>query len=63
MSHDDETCVNCNLARALSEWRDSGAPVQDVVEAISNIINTMVYAALDEFFEDADEPIDRKAAH
>jgi hypothetical protein len=51
------------MARALTEWKDSGAPVERVVEAISDIVNTMVYAALDEVFEDADEPVDRKAAH
>jgi hypothetical protein len=66
VSHADnekEICVNCQLARALSEWRDSGAPVTEVVEAVRDLVNTMVYAALDEFFEDADEPVDRKAAH
>jgi hypothetical protein len=66
MSHDDnekEICVNCQMARVLTEWKDSGAPVQNVVEAISDIVNNIVYAALDEIFEDADEPTDRKAAH
>jgi hypothetical protein len=66
VSHDHEEkefCVNCELARVLTEWKDSGAPVERVVEAISDIVNTMVYAALDEVFEDADEPVDRKAAH
>jgi hypothetical protein len=66
VSHDDnekEICVNCQLARVLTEWKDSGAPVQSVVEAITDIVNTIVYAALDDVFEDADEPVDRKAAH
>jgi hypothetical protein len=66
MNHADnekEICVNCQMARVLTEWKDSGAPVQSVVEAITDIVNTMVYAALDEVFEDADEPVDRKAAH
>jgi hypothetical protein len=66
VSHDDnekEICVNCQMARVLTEWKDSGAPVQSVVEAITDIVNTMVYAALDEVFDDADEPADMKAAH
>jgi hypothetical protein len=66
MIHDDnekEICVNCQLANALTEWRDAGGAVEDVVEAVRDLVNTMVYAALDEFFEDAEEPVDRKAAH
>jgi hypothetical protein len=66
VSHDDnekEFCVNCQLANALTEWRDAGGAVEDVVEAVRELVNAMVYAALDEVFEDADEPVDRKAAH
>jgi hypothetical protein len=65
MSHDDnekEICVNCQMARVLTEWKDSGAPVQTVVEAISDIVNNIVYAALDEIFAE-DAEADRKAAH
>jgi hypothetical protein len=63
--HDDnekEICVNCQMARVLTEWKDSGAPVQTVVEAISDIVNNIVYAALDEIFAE-DAEADRKAAH
>ncbi len=51
------------MARVLTEWKDSGAPVQTVVEEISDIVNNIVYAALDEIFEYVDETADRKAAH
>jgi hypothetical protein len=66
MSHDDnekEICVNCQLASVMTEWRDSGAPVTDVVDAIRDLASSIVYAALDEIFDDADAPVDAKAAH
>jgi hypothetical protein len=65
VSHADnekEICVNYQLANALTEWKDSGAPVQTVVAAISDIVNNIVYAALDEIFAEETEA-DRKAAH
>ena len=56
--HNDPTgiCVSCQLKRALTEWRDSGAPVEEVVAAITDVVQNIVFAALDEFFEDPDEP-------
>ena len=61
---DDEShvCVNCQLASVLTEWRDSGAPVHDVVEAIRDLVNSIVYAELDKIFAD-EPPVDLKAAH
>ena len=55
--HDDKDgiCVNCQLKRALVEWRESGGDVTHVVEAIRDIVNNIVYAALDEIFEEADD--------
>ena len=54
--HDDKDgiCVNCQLARVLTEWRDSGADATAVVDAIRDMVNGLVYAALDEIFEDAE---------
>lgn len=49
---DSEVCVNCQLVRALTEWRDSGAPVDDVVEAITDIVHNIVHSVLDEIFAD-----------
>ena len=55
-SHDDKDgiCVNCQLTRVLTEWKDAGGDISDVVEAIRDIVNNIVYAALDEIFEDAE---------
>ena len=64
--HDDKDgiCVNCQLARVLTEWRDSGADATAAVDAIRDIVNNIVYAALDEIFEDVDASGDeKKAAH
>ena len=64
--HDDKDgiCVNCQLARALNEWRDAGGDVTHVVEAIRDVVHSIVYAALDEIFEDVDVAGDeKKAAH
>jgi len=64
--HDDSdgVCVNCQLKSALNEWKDSDASVEHVIEAIRDIVNNIVYAALDEIFEDADAAGDeKKAAH
>jgi hypothetical protein len=61
---DDEShiCVNCQLAATLTEWRDSGAPVEDVVEAISDLVQNILYAHLDEIFSETDAEI-QKATH
>lgn len=61
--HDDEShvCVNCELANALTAWRESDAPVEDVVEAIRDVIHNIVFAALDDIFED--DASDKKAAN
>ena len=57
-------CVNCQLARTLFEWREGGGDVTHVVEAIRDVVHSIVYAALDEIFEDADAAGDeKKAAH
>jgi hypothetical protein len=56
--HDDSAgiCLNCQLARVLTEWRDSGADATAVVDAIRDMVNGLVYAALDEVFEDVEQP-------
>ena len=64
--HDDKDgiCVNCQLARTLIEWREGDGDVTHVVEAIRDVVHSIVYAALDEIFEDVDATGDeKKAAH
>ena len=58
MNNDNEhICVNCQLARALPEWRDAGGPVEDVVEAIADVL----HAALDDIFGDDEVQSEGKA--
>ena len=60
---DDEPdiCVNCQLANVLTEWRDAGGPVEDVISAIVDVVHNIVFAALDEIFEEPEG--ESKAAH
>jgi hypothetical protein len=62
-SDDDHICVNCQLARALTEWRDSGAPVKDIVEAVADMVRAIVFAQLDEIFDEPEAEGRDKASH
>lgn len=60
---DNHICVNCQLARTLTEWRDAGAPVEDVVEAVSDMVHAILHAAIDEIFADPESETRDGAAH